>query len=80
MRYHQILTISLFRKLRLLYLLVFQVQGEDSREGVHVAVATEVTGVTPEALDDQTLTNNKRHNITLTTFTMAYSETGVVCN
>ena len=45
-----------------------------------MVVATEVTGVTPEALDDQTLTNNKRHNITLTTFIMAYGETGVVYN
>lgn len=55
-----------------------EVQEVVSLGAVPVAVATEVIGVTPEASDDQTLTNNKRHNITLTTFTMAYSETDVL--
>ena len=31
-------------------------------------------GVAPEASDDQTLTNNRRHNMTQTCYTMAYGE------
>ena len=44
----------------------FQVPEEASPGAAHEAVEREVTGVTPGDSDDQTLTNNKRHNMTMT--------------